>query len=87
MASLVTTLVVTLLLSGVSARVAFAQAVPGYVFSGPLLPLILQVPKNGWVKVNAKLYSDVWTPPDLEPLTNGAPLWPSKIILAWSGFA
>src|SRR6266487_5723034 len=74
------------LLLGVPAGFAGAQSVPGYVFSGPLLPLILQMPQHGWLKVNTNLYSDVWTPADLEPLNNGATNTPSKIILAWSGF-
>jgi hypothetical protein len=67
-----------------------AQAPPPYVLSGPLLPLLLQTPENGWLKVNANRYSDVWTPTDLEPLDygeGGVTHTPSKIILAWSGFA
>ena len=47
---------------------AVAQPAPGYVYSGPLLPLVLQMPGNSWLKVNTNLYSDVWTPPSLEPL-------------------
>ena len=64
-----------------------AQTVPSYVFSSPLLPLVLQAPQNSWLKVNTNFFSDVWTSPDLEPLNNGATAPPSKIILAWSGFA
>lgn len=64
-----------------------AQPVPGYVFSGPLLPQVLQMPGNSWLKVNTNLYSDVWTPPELEPLDNGRPLTPARIIIPWSGFA
>ncbi|HQR12759.1 MAG TPA: Ig-like domain-containing protein, partial [Casimicrobiaceae bacterium] len=41
-----------------------------------------------WLKVpNANFFSDVWTPPDLEPLRNGVTDSPAKIIIAWSGFA
>ena len=67
---------------------AAAQSIPGYVFSGPLLPQILQMPGNSWLKVNTNFYSDVWTPPELEPLDAwGSTHTPEKIILAWSGFA
>jgi hypothetical protein len=65
---------------------AWAQSTPAYVYSGPLLPLILQMPANSWLKANTNLYSDVWTPPDLEPLDNGVTHFPSKIIEPWSGF-
>ena len=51
-----------------------------------MLPLLLQMPANGWLRVNTNLYSDVWTSPDLEPLDMGVTHTPSKIILAWSGF-
>ena len=67
--------------------VASAQTPPPYVFSSPLLPLLLQMPENSWLPANANLYSDVWTPSSLEPLDNGSPQNPSKIILPWSGFA
>jgi hypothetical protein len=67
---------------------AAAQSIPGYVFNSSLLPRIGQMPANSWTKVNANFYSDVWTPPDLEPLgSDGVTHTPSKIILAWSGFA
>jgi hypothetical protein len=66
---------------------AFAQSIPPYVGSGPLLPLILQMPQNSWLRVNANFYSDVWTPDYLEPLDNGATHTPDRIILAWSSFA
>ncbi len=59
---------------------------PAYVFSGPLLPLLLQMPENSWLVANANVYSSVWTPPELEPLAGGAPASPSRIIAAWSGF-
>ena len=60
---------------------------PEYVFSGLLLPLVLQMPGNSWLKVNTNLYSDVWTPASLEPLDNGVTHTPAKIIQPWSGFA
>jgi len=66
---------------------ALSQTVPGYVFSSPLTPLVLQMQGNTWMKVNVNRFSDVWTPLDLEPLDNGRPLTPNHIILPWSGFA
>ena len=67
---------------------AGAQAAPAYVFGSPLLPLIVQMPENTWLKVNANRYDSVWTPLDLEPLgPDGAPHPASRIILPWSGFA
>ena len=42
---------------------SFAQTPPPYVFSGPLLPLLLQMPENSWLHANANLYSNVWTSP------------------------
>src|SRR5207248_4480985 len=71
----------------VCAGIASAQTPPAYVFSSPLLPLLLQMPENSWLQANANLYSNVWTPLSLEPLDNGFPKTPSKIILPWSGFA
>ena len=56
------------LLLCVYAGIASAQTPPPYVFSGPLLPLLLQMPENSWLNANANLYSDVWTPDELEPL-------------------
>jgi hypothetical protein len=68
--------------------IAGAQSIPGYVYSSPLLPLVLQMPENTWIKANVNLYSDVWTPPDLEPLDiEGVTHTPAKIIRAWSSFA
>src|SRR5450755_2151135 len=52
-----------------------------------MLPLLVQMPANSWLQVNANLFSDVWTSPDLEPLDGSGTHPPSKIILAWSGFA
>src|SRR5262245_24233912 len=72
---------------GVYAGHAVAQTPPPYVFSGPLLPLLLQMPENAWLQANANLYSNVWTSPSLEPLDRGAPQLPSKIIIPWSSFA
>jgi hypothetical protein len=72
---------------GVVAAPVSAQSFPGYVFSGPLLPLILQMPANSWLLANANLYNEVWTPPELEPLFDGSPAPPSKIIVPWSSFA
>jgi hypothetical protein len=77
----------SLLACAVLAAPAAAQSIPPYVGSGPLLPLILQMPPNSWLQVNANFYSDVWTPASREPLDNGSPQNPSKIILPWSGFA
>ncbi len=65
-------LLTLLVAAGLFAGGAFGQSIPPYVGSGPLLPLILQMPQNSWLKVNANFYSDVWTPADLEPLDNGA---------------
>ena len=69
------------------AGAAWGQSIPPYVFSGPLLPQILLMPGNSWLKVNTNLYRDVWTPPELEPLHSGNPSTPAKIIQPWSGFA
>ena len=79
----------TLVAAVVFTQSALAQsAPPPYVFASSLLPQLLQMPQNSWLRVNANLYSDVWTPPDLEPLDqDGVTHTPSKIILAWSGFA
>jgi hypothetical protein len=77
----------TLVLAAGVALPALAQSPPAYVYSSPLLPLLLQTPQNGWIRVNANLYSDVWTPDELEPLFDNSTRPPSKIILAWSGFA
>jgi hypothetical protein len=75
-------------LYGALGGVACGQSIPGYVFSAPLLPLVLQMPGNGWLKANANQFSEVWTPAELEPLDlYGVTHTPSKIILAWSGFA
>ena len=49
------------LLVGACAGMASGQAPPPYVFSGPLLPLLLQMPENSWLHANANLYSNVWT--------------------------
>src|SRR3569833_132697 len=80
---------VTLVAAVLFAQSALAQsAPPPYVFASSLLPRLLQMPQNSWLRVDANLYSDVWTPPDLEPLDqDGVTHTPSKIILAWSGFA
>ncbi len=75
-------------LAGGLVSAARAQSVPAYILASPMLPLVLQMPENGWLRVNTNLFSDVWTPPDLEPLfDNVAPYPPSKIIQPWSGFA
>ncbi len=50
------------ILVGACAGMASGQAPPPYVFSGPLLPLLLQMPENSWLHANANLYSNVWTP-------------------------
>ena len=73
----------SLLLCAASAQ---AQSLPPHVASGPLLPLILQVPQGGWLRVNFNRFQDVWTPVDLRPLKVGDPAPPERIILAWSGF-
>jgi len=75
------------ILVGACSGIAAAQAPPPYVFSGPLLPLLLQMPENTWLHANANLYSNVWTSPSLEPLDGCCTQPPSKIIVAWSGFA
>ena len=43
------------------------SAPPAYVLNGPLLPLIVQAPENGWFRVNVNRFQDVWTPDYLEP--------------------
>jgi hypothetical protein len=68
------------------ASFASAQSPPPYVYSGQLLPLLLLMPENSWLHANANLYSNVWTPDELEPLDINVTHTPSKIILAWSGF-
>ena len=77
---------VAALLVLVCAGIASAQTPPPYVFSGPLLPLLSQMPENSWLHANANLFSNVWTPPDLEPLYLCCTMPPSKIINSWSGF-
>jgi hypothetical protein len=74
------------LVSGLT-DVARAQQLPPYVLSGPLLPLLVQLPENGWLSVNANFFSDVWTPQELEPLVGAAVPPQSRIIQAWSGYA
>ena len=68
------------------AAAAHSQPIPIHVASGPLVPLILQMPGGGWLRVNANRFQDVWTPIDLRPLKVGDPAPPERIILAWSGF-
>src|SRR5260221_6044629 len=70
-----------------SATVTHGQSLPPYVLSSPVTPLLVQIPENSWVRVNTNLFSDVWTPTALEPLDRGSVKSPSRIILAWSGFA
>ena len=77
---------ICLLASGLT-DVARAQPLPGYVLSGPMLPLLVQMPENGWLSVNANFFSDVWTPPELEPLVGAGAPPQSRIIYAWSGYA
>jgi hypothetical protein len=52
-----------------------------------LLNVVAAMPEGSWSKVNLNKYSDVWTPADLRPLYGNSNPTPSKIILAWSGFA
>ena len=80
-------LVSAVALASLALASANAQTVPSYVLGSPLLPLLLQAPDNGWLKVNANRYRDVWTPPDLEPLFGSVTASPATIIAAWSGFA
>jgi hypothetical protein len=74
-----------LLLALLSSGVA-AQSPPSYVLNGPLLPLIVQAPENGWIRVNINRFQDVWTPDYLEPYMGALNRSPSRIIYAWSGF-
>src|SRR5215471_5939098 len=53
------------------ATVTHGQSLPPYVLSSPIVPLLLQIPENGWVRLNANLFRDVWTPTELEPLDHG----------------
>lgn len=54
-----------------------------------LLSLLAAMPEGSWVQASLNRYSDVWTPEELRPLdVNGmGATVPSKIIVAWSGFA
>src|SRR5258708_7669535 len=52
--------------STLPAVVTHGQSLPPYVLSSPVTPLLVQIPENGWVRVNANLFSDVWTPSGLE---------------------
>lgn len=52
-----------------------------------LLDQIEALPEPGWLKANQNDFSEVWTPPDLRPLYLRSNPDPSKILLAWSGFA
>lgn len=54
-----------------------------------LVQLLASRPNGSWVQASMNLYRDVWTPEGLRPIgANGlGPAPPSKIILAWSGFA
>lgn len=54
---------------------------------GALLQELLSMEEGSWKRVNANLYSDVWTPADLRPLFNDGNPEPDRIISAWSGFA
>lgn len=64
-----------------------AIAGPPPVVGGPLLDLIAGMPPGSWAQASTNLFSSVWTPPDLRPLNLKSNPTPSKIILAWSGFA
>ncbi len=75
------------ILLGAAVPAAHAQAAPPPYVYGPLLPLLLQAPENGWIRVNANLFSDVWVTPELSPLDGPATHPPARIIIAWSGFA
>lgn len=54
---------------------------------GALLTIVAGMPEGSWAKVNSNLFSDVWTHADLRPLNGSGNPTPSKIILAWSGYA
>ena len=79
-------LVLSLLLLVAGGSASAQSAPPPYVLSNPLLPIIVQTPENGWVRVNINRFQDVWTPDDLEPFQGALNRSPSRIIYAWSGF-
>lgn len=64
-----------------------ASPAPPPVVGGPLLDAIESMPAGQWMKVSENLYSDVWTPPALEPLKHLSVSSPFSIIAAWSSFA
>ncbi len=51
------------------------------------LDLIAGTPEGQWVKANLNAFSAVWPPDGLRPVFGGGKHVPSKILLAWSGFA
>jgi hypothetical protein len=77
-----------LFFSVVAADAISESADPGAGYGVPdlteIMALIGSIPEGNWARVNLNNYQDVWTPPDLRPLGAHDP---SKIILAWSGFA
>jgi len=54
-----------------------------------LVSALASVPEGSWVKVNANLFSEVWTPEALRPIerNSGGVGSPSAILGAWGSFA
>jgi hypothetical protein len=52
-----------------------------------ILTSIAAMPEGSWRRVNVNDYSSVWAPDNLRPLFGLSNPTPSRIILAWSGFA
>ncbi len=52
-----------------------------------LISLVAPLPEGEWVRANLNAYSAVWTPADLRPLVLSGNPTPSRLIIAWSGFA
>jgi len=52
-----------------------------------LIGLIAALPEGEWTQASLNTYQSVWAPAELRPLFGVGNPDPSKIILAWSGFA
>ncbi|MFZ3081480.1 Ig-like domain-containing protein [Rhodoferax ferrireducens] len=70
-----------------SARRQSTVATAGTPDVSNLLAVVAGMAEGEWRRVNLNAFSSVWTPPDLRPLYGWGNPTPSRIILAWSGFA
>lgn len=70
---------------GARARSAVAPASAPDVSN--LLTIVAGMAEGDWRRVNLNAFSSVWTPAELRPLYLKSNPDPSRIILAWSGFA